>query len=73
MVELVETMLELHKRLAQVNIPRRRERLQRQIAATDSADVAKATLAKSALAIDELVYELYDLSDEEIRTVEDSV
>ncbi len=59
MVELVETMLELHKRLAQVKTPRSRERLQRQIAATDQA-------------IDELVYELYELTDEEIAIVEDS-
>jgi len=32
----------------------------------------KATLAKSAQAIDKLVYELYELSDEEIAIVEDS-
>ncbi len=57
MVELVETMLELHKRLAQVKTPRSRERLQRQIAATDQA-------------IDKLVYELYDLTEEEIAIVE---
>ena len=44
-------------------------RLQRQITATDSADVAKATLAKSAQAIDKLVYELYGLTDKEIAVV----
>ena len=43
--------------LAQVKTPRSRERIQRQIAATDQA-------------IDELVYELYDLTDEEIAIVE---
>ena len=57
MVKLVETMLELHKRLAKVKTPRSRERIQRQIAATDQA-------------IDKLVYELYDLTDEEIAIVE---
>ena len=56
MVELVETMLELHKRLAQVKTPRSRERSQRQIAATDGT-------------IDKLVYELYELTDEEIAIV----
>ena len=57
-VELVETMLELHQRLAQVKTPRSRERLQRQITATDQA-------------IDKLVYELYDLTDEEIAIVKE--
>ncbi|MCK4324399.1 MAG: restriction endonuclease [Armatimonadetes bacterium] len=42
------------------------------MAATDSADVAKATLAKSAQASDKLVYELYELSDEEIAIVEEA-
>ena len=56
MVELVETMLELHKRLAKVKTPRSRERIQRQIAITDQA-------------IDKLVYELYELTDEEIVIV----
>ena len=32
----------------------------------------KATLAKSAQAIDQLVYELYELTDEEIAIVEQS-
>ena len=57
MMALVETMLELHKRLAQVKTPRSRERLQRQITATDQA-------------IDKLVCELYELTDEEIAIVE---
>ena len=57
MGELVETMLELHERLAKVKTPRSRERLQRQIAVTDQA-------------IDKLVYELYGLTDEEIAIVE---
>ena len=50
-------MLELHQRLAQVKTPRSRERLQRQITATDQA-------------IDKLVYELYDLTDKEIAMIE---
>lgn len=57
MVGLVEKMLDLHKRLAEAKTPTTRQRLQRQITATDQA-------------IDTLVYELYDLTDEEITIVE---
>ena len=57
MVALVETMLELHKRLAEAKTPRQRDLLQRQIDATDKA-------------LDQLVYELYDLTAEEIAIVE---
>ena len=57
MGELVEKMLDLHKRLAETKTPTDRNRLQRQITATDQA-------------IDQLVYELYDLTDEEIAIVE---
>jgi hypothetical protein len=58
MVELVEQMLDLHKRLASANTPDDRTRLQRQIDATDRQ-------------IDRLVYDLYGLTDEEIKIVEE--
>jgi len=54
---LVGKMLDLHKRLAEAKSPTDRNRLQRRITATDQA-------------IDNLVYELYDLTDEEIAIVE---
>ena len=57
MVELVETMLKLHGDLPKAKTPHEQESLQRQIAATDNQ-------------IDELVYQLYRLTDEEIRIVE---
>ncbi|OGP59675.1 MAG: hypothetical protein A2V67_02665, partial [Deltaproteobacteria bacterium RBG_13_61_14] len=57
MVELVETMLDLHKRKAAAKVPAEREAIERQIAATDRE-------------IDGLVYELYGLTDEEIKIVE---
>jgi hypothetical protein len=58
MVGLVEQMLLLHRQLAAVKTPDDRTRLQRQIDATDQG-------------IDRLVYELYELTKEEIRIVED--
>lgn len=57
MVVLVESMLELHKRQASANTPREKEMPSRQIVATDEV-------------IDRLVYELYGLTEEEIRIVE---
>jgi hypothetical protein len=57
MVELVERMLALHQRLAAAQTPPERELLRRQIAATDAE-------------IDQLVYTLYGLTEEEIRLVE---
>ena len=57
MVKLVERMLELHKKLGEAKVPTEKERLQREIGATDKQ-------------IDTLVYELYGLTDEEIRIVE---
>jgi hypothetical protein len=57
MVELVEGMLRLHKALAGAKTPNEKETLQRQIAATDAQ-------------IDQLVYELYGLTPDEIRIVE---
>ncbi len=57
MVSLVENMLALHRQLAAARLPDDKERLQRQIQATDRQ-------------IDRLVYELYGLTEEEIRIVE---
>jgi hypothetical protein len=56
-VELVEKMLFLHKRLADAKIPRDKTILQQQIDATDQQ-------------IDRLVYELYGLTEEEIKMIE---
>ncbi|MHB0967466.1 MAG: Eco57I restriction-modification methylase domain-containing protein [Bellilinea sp.] len=57
MVSLVESMLALHKQSAAARLPDEKERLERQIQATDRQ-------------IDNLVYELYGLTAEEIRIVE---
>ena len=57
MVELVERMLGLHKSLSSAKTDHDKTLLQRQITATDKQ-------------IDQLVYELYGLSDEEIAIVE---
>ena len=57
MVLLVEKMLDLHKKLKKAKTPHDRELIERQIKATDSQ-------------IDRLVYELYGLTEEEIRVVE---
>jgi len=57
MVDLVETMLKLHKNLPKAKPPHEQESLQRQIVATDKQ-------------IDALVYQLYGLTEEEIRIVE---
>jgi len=57
MVSLVEQMLELNKKLPATRDPRSREQLQRRINATDKL-------------IDRLVYELYELTEEEIKVVE---
>jgi len=57
MVALVERMLDLHRQLADAKTPDAETMLQRQIAATDRQ-------------IDRLVYELYDLTDDEIAIVE---
>jgi type I restriction-modification system DNA methylase subunit len=60
MVELVERMLSLHKQLAVAKTPDNKIRLQRQIDATDHQ-------------IDHLVYELYELTEEEIKIVEEKL
>ena len=59
MVTLVETMLDLHRRLAKAKTRAERDLLQRQIDTTDRQ-------------IDLLVYELYGLTDEEIAIVEEA-
>lgn len=56
-VTLVEQMLALHKNSASVTTPQEKERLKRQIEATDNA-------------IDKLVYDLYGLNEEEIKIIE---
>ena len=58
MVKLVETMLKLHKQLAAAKTSHEKTAIQRQIDATDKQ-------------IDQLVYELYGLTDEEIKIVEE--
>jgi len=58
MIDLVETMLKLHKQLAAAKTSHEKSLIQRQIDATDKQ-------------IDQLVYELYGLTDEEIRIVEE--
>jgi adenine-specific DNA methylase len=57
MIALVENMLSLHQRLSAAGMPQEKEHLQRQIDQTDRQ-------------IDALVYELYGLTEEEIKIVE---
>lgn len=59
MVNLVDRMLDLHKKLAAAKVPDEKTKIQRQITATDSA-------------IDNLVYDLYGLTAEEVKIVEGS-
>ena len=59
MVQLAEKMLELNKKLADTKAGHQKTLLQRQIEATDRQ-------------IDQLVYELYDLTEDEIKIVEDA-
>jgi hypothetical protein len=59
MVGLVQTMLELHRQLAAAKTGHEKTAIQRQIDAADRQ-------------IDRLVYELYGLTDEEIRIVEEA-
>ncbi|MHC1630692.1 MAG: Eco57I restriction-modification methylase domain-containing protein, partial [Methanotrichaceae archaeon] len=59
MVQLVENMLELNKKLADTKAGLQKTLLQRQIEATDRQ-------------IDQLVYELYGLTEDEIKIVEDA-
>jgi type I restriction-modification system DNA methylase subunit len=57
LVALVERMLELHKQLKKASFASEKEPIERQIAATDKK-------------IDQHVYQLYGLTDEEIKIVE---
>ncbi len=59
MVALVQQMLDLHKQLAAAKTPTDKTAIQRQIDATDRQ-------------IDQLVYELYALTDDEIAIVEEA-
>ena len=59
MVKLVEQMLALHQSLATAKTPQEKTSLERQIPATDQQ-------------IDRLVYDLYGLTDEEIKIVEEA-
>jgi hypothetical protein len=59
LVALVEGMISLHKRLAEVRTEHEKTVLQRQIEATDRQ-------------IDQLVYELYGLTEQQIKIVEEA-
>ena len=59
MVKLVDRMLDLHKKLATAKSPLDKERIPRNIEATDRK-------------IDKLVYDLYGLTEDEIRIVEEA-
>ncbi len=58
-VPLVDRMLDLHKQLAKAKNPNEKDQLQREIEATDQQ-------------IDHFVYELYGLTEEEIKIVEEA-
>ena len=60
MVKLVEQMLELHQSLSAARTPPEKTSLERQIAATDAQ-------------IDRLVYDLYGLTEGEIKIVEGTI
>jgi len=57
MFSLVNNLLDLNKKLAESKVPQTTEMLRRQIESTNKQ-------------IDQLVYKLYDLTDEEIIIVE---
>jgi hypothetical protein len=57
-VKLVDSMLALHKQLSEAKSSAQKEIIQRQINTTDAE-------------IDRLVYELYGLTDDEIKIVEE--
>lgn len=60
MVSLVEQMLQMHKTIENAKTPNEKEMIQRQIDTTDNK-------------IDNLVYELYGLTPEEIQIIEESL
>ena len=82
LVELAQRMLDLHKQLtAQANSrspnPQMKTMLQRQIDMTDKqpsellfANSCSPTPVRQLLFADQLVYELYELTEEEIKIVE---
>ena len=57
MMSLMERMLALHKSFASTHNPQEADRLTREVESTDRA-------------IDDLVYELYRLTEDEIKIVE---
>jgi hypothetical protein len=57
MIDMVDQMLTLHKQLADAKVPQSKTILQRQIETIDRQ-------------IDQLVYDLYELTEEEIKIVE---
>ena len=57
MVSLVDQMMELQKKLFSASVPQVKNALQRQVESTDKQ-------------IDQLVYRLYDLTDDQIKIVE---
>jgi hypothetical protein len=59
MTKLVERMLDLHKKLSAAKIPDEKTRIQRELDITDKQ-------------IDNLVYDLYGLTEEEIKIVEEN-
>ncbi len=66
MVSLVGHVLELHKCLASAQTSGEREMYQRQIEAAD-----RQTARPVLLGVDALVYELYGLTEEEVKMVEE--
>jgi type I restriction-modification system DNA methylase subunit len=60
MVSLVDRMLELNKQLPETRTPHEKEALQRRIDATDAQ-------------IDKLVYELYGLTEKDVKIVEEAI
>jgi uncharacterized protein YaaR (DUF327 family) len=60
MVAMVDNMLAWHKQLAATQTPQEQAVLKRQIASTDRL-------------IDQLIYELYGLNEEEIKLVEEGL
>jgi len=59
MVSFVDHIIELHKRMPAAQTPQEKTALERQITVTDTQ-------------IDRLVYDLYGLTDEEIKIVEEA-
>ena len=60
MAFFVEMMLDLHNRLSKAKVPAEKTRIQRQINTTDKQ-------------IDNLTYDLYNLTAEEIKIIEEKI